>query len=79
LAAFTCFIYDAFAWNDDHFAAMSWASVVVVVAVTAQAAFGRREGADVPAKLPPLPKPEVERSQPAPPASLPPIVPEPHS
>jgi hypothetical protein len=79
LAAFTCFIYDAFAWNDDHFAAMSLASVVVVVAVTANSAFGRRAGADVPAKLPPQRKPEAERSQPAPPASLPPIVPEPHS
>ena len=34
LAAFTCFIYGALDWNDDHFAAMSLASVVVVVAVT---------------------------------------------
>jgi hypothetical protein len=42
LAAFTCFIYGALAWNDDHFAAMSLASVVVVVAATANSAFGKR-------------------------------------
>lgn len=42
LAAFTCFIYAQLDWNDEHFAAMSLATVVVVVAVTAQAAFGKR-------------------------------------
>jgi hypothetical protein len=52
LAAFTCFIYDLLAWNDDHFAAMSLASVVVVVAVTAQSAFGKRAGAAAPSKVP---------------------------
>jgi len=56
LAAFTCFIYDFVAWNDDHFAAMSLATVLVVVAVTAQSAFGERvsvpEGARVDADEP---------------------------
>lgn len=80
LAAFTCFIYFAFSWNDDHFAAMSLASVVVVVAVTAQSAFSRRAGSELPSKpekLPPLAA--VSSSHPAPPSSLPPIVPEPHA
>jgi hypothetical protein len=42
LAASTCFIYFALDWNDDHFAAMSLAAVLTVVAITAQAAFGQR-------------------------------------
>ncbi|MEY4582053.1 MAG: hypothetical protein RL701_6756, partial [Pseudomonadota bacterium] len=54
LAAFTCFIYDFVAWNDDHFAAMSLASVVVVVAVTALSAFGKRAGVEATTKTPKL-------------------------
>jgi hypothetical protein len=40
LAAATCFL-SLIPWNDDHFAAMSLAAVIVAVAVTAHAAFGR--------------------------------------
>jgi hypothetical protein len=69
LAAFTCFIYGVMSWNDDHFAAMSLASAVVVVAVTAQAAFGKRVGVEEPATAPPSPKPETATTNP----SLPPI------
>ncbi|HEX2675255.1 MAG TPA: hypothetical protein VHM19_01410, partial [Polyangiales bacterium] len=72
LSAFTCFIYPQLEWNDDHFAAMSLATVITVIAVTAQAAFGKRvrPGADdepeslpepAPASLPApesLPEPE---------------------
>jgi hypothetical protein len=57
LAAFTCFIYPVLAWNDDHFAAMSLASVIVVVAVTANSAFGKRLGADEAGKVPSKPAP----------------------
>jgi hypothetical protein len=73
LAAFTCFIYDVLSWNDDHFAAMSLASVLVVVAVTAQSAFGKRAHADAaePSALLRATKPEST------PGSLPPIVAEP--
>jgi hypothetical protein len=53
LAAFTCFIYAALEWNDDHFAAMSLACVVVVIAVTAHAAFGKRSPADAEVPLAP--------------------------
>jgi hypothetical protein len=41
LAAATCALSEI-PWNDDHFTAMSLACVVVVVAVTAQAAYGKR-------------------------------------
>jgi hypothetical protein len=57
LAGFTCFIYDVMSWNDDHFAAMSLASVVVVVAATAHSAFGKRAGAEAPARIPSKPSP----------------------
>ncbi|HET8932595.1 MAG TPA: discoidin domain-containing protein [Polyangiales bacterium] len=57
LAAFTCFIYDLLAWNDDHFAAMSLASVIVVIAVTANSAFGKRFSAQDPGKVPSQPAP----------------------
>lgn len=40
LAALTCWL-SFIAWNDEHFGAMSLASVVVVVGVTAHVAFGR--------------------------------------
>lgn len=66
LAAFTCFIYNLLAWNDDHFAAMSLASVIVVVAVTANSAFGKRFGAEDPGKVP-------SRPAPAPPNTTPPL------
>jgi hypothetical protein len=74
LAAFTCFIYGAMSWNDDHFAAMSLASVVVVVAVTAQAAFGKRVNA--PEQTPAAPA--LSDPSASSPVSLPPIVAEPH-
>jgi len=64
LASFTCFIYALLAWNDDHFAAMSLASVIVVVAVTAHSAFGKRFSAQDPEKVP-------SRPAPAPPSSTP--------
>jgi hypothetical protein len=73
LAAFTCFIYDFLAWNDDHFAAMSLASVVVVVAVTAQSAFGKRAGAQEPTKVPSRPAPATSPSS----SSMPPMTAEP--
>ncbi len=64
LAGATCFIYDSFAWNDDHFAVMSLATVVVVIAVTAHAAFGKGVPVEDPVALPlrhklptPLPPP----------------------
>jgi len=41
LAATTCWLSEI-PWNDDHFAAMSAACVVVVVGVTAHIAFGKR-------------------------------------
>jgi hypothetical protein len=65
LAAFTCFIYDFFAWNDDHFAAMSLASVVVVIAVTALSAFGKRAGVEEPDKVPSRPAPLPATTTPA--------------
>jgi hypothetical protein len=76
LAAFTCFIYDFVSWNDDHFAAMSLASVIVVVAVTALSAFGKRSPASVPATpatLHPaiLPLAPSESSSPLPPPGIP--------
>ena len=74
LAGFTCFIYDLLSWNDDHFAAMSLASVVVVVAVTAHSAFSKRAGAEAPAKTPSKPAPSTSAA----PATLPPAVPEAH-
>jgi hypothetical protein len=76
LAAFTCFIYGVLDWNDDHFAAMSLASVVTVVAATAHVAFGKRAPADVPVKPPPaekLPAAPVATDEP----SMPPILAEP--
>jgi hypothetical protein len=74
LAAFTCFIYDVLSWNDDHFAAMSLASVIVVVAVTAQSAFGKRAQADA---TEPSALLRASKPQSTPPGSLPPIVAEP--
>jgi F5/8 type C domain len=74
LAAFTCFIYDFLSWNDDHFAAMSLASVVVVVAVTAVSAFGKRANADASEPVPARRAPRTEKTRPN---SLPPIVAEP--
>jgi hypothetical protein len=65
LAAFTCFVYDALAWNDDHFAAMSLASVVVVVAVTAMSAFGKRAGAQDQQKVPSRPAPATAAPAPS--------------
>jgi hypothetical protein len=41
LAGVTCLLAETIGWNDDHFAAMSLACVVVIVAVTAHVAFGR--------------------------------------
>jgi hypothetical protein len=71
LAAFTCFIYNLLAWNDDHFAAMSLASVIVVVAVTALSAFGKRYGAQVPGKVPSRPAPATSPATTQSPSSLP--------
>jgi hypothetical protein len=71
LAAFTCFVYGLMSWNDDHFAAMSLGSVVVVVAVTAHSAFGKRADAAAPTPAT-APRPEAR-----PTASLPPIMAEP--
>ncbi|HKP60037.1 MAG TPA: discoidin domain-containing protein [Polyangiales bacterium] len=78
LAAFTCFIYAVFDWNDDHFAAMSLASVVAVVAATAHAAFGRRttsapEVERIPPSKPPRELAQAAEREP----SLPPILAEP--
>jgi hypothetical protein len=75
LAAFTCFMYDALSWNDDHFAAMSLGCVVVVVAVTAHVAFGKRV-APVPSAA--FISGAAPRASEAAPSSLPPGVPEPH-
>ena len=74
LAAFTCFIYDALSWNDDHFAAMSLGCVVVVVAVTAHIAFGKRMAATSATGTSLTPEPR-RAEKPADP--LPPAVPEP--
>ena len=55
LAATTC-VLSEIPWNDDHFAAMSLASVIAVVAVTAHVAFGRKAApllASEPAPKPP--------------------------
>jgi len=41
LAGVTCLLSELIDWNDDHFAAMSLACVVVIVAVTAHVAFGK--------------------------------------
>jgi hypothetical protein len=41
LAGVTCLLAETIGWNDDHFAAMSLACVVVIVAVTAHIAFGK--------------------------------------
>ncbi|HEX7477951.1 MAG TPA: hypothetical protein VF331_09100, partial [Polyangiales bacterium] len=60
LAGATCFIYDYFAWNDDHFAAMSLATVVVVIVVTAHAAFGKRVPAELTEPLPSPAQPEPQ-------------------
>jgi len=82
LAGFTCFIYDALDWNDDHFAAMSLASVIAVVAATAHVAFGKRS-ADATETSTPPPKPEPEKTEPKQPGELtgepamPPILAEP--
>ena len=46
LASVTCFIYDWVSWNDDHFAAMSLATVLCVVAATTNSAFGTRRRAE---------------------------------
>jgi hypothetical protein len=78
LAAATCFLYDYFPWNDDQFAAMSLACVIVVVAVTAQSAFGRRTAVSdqtLPKRASPLSSPSAS----TPPSSMPPIGAEPHS
>lgn len=42
LSAATCGLYHLFPWNDQHFAAMSVVTTVMVVGVTAHVAFGRR-------------------------------------
>jgi hypothetical protein len=76
LAAFTCFVYDALEWNDDHFAAMSLASVVVVVAATAHAAFGRRTAPER-ERLPPSKPPSELAREPEREPSMPPILAEP--
>jgi hypothetical protein len=80
LAGFTCFIYDAFDWNDDHFAGMSLASVIVVVAATAHVAFGKRSAEAEQTSAPPPkrdPQPQAEPgSLPSEPA-MPPILAEP--
>ncbi|HEY2733389.1 MAG TPA: hypothetical protein VGI70_05365, partial [Polyangiales bacterium] len=75
LAAFTCFVYDFLSWNDDHFAAMSLASVVVVVAVTAQSAFGKRAPADAAEPSESMRAKRLKKR--SPPGSMPPIVAEP--
>jgi hypothetical protein len=54
LAAFSCFIHQVLPGADDQFAAMSIASALMVVAITANSAFGKRAGAE-PALKPSLP------------------------
>jgi hypothetical protein len=83
LAAFTCFIYNLLEWNDDHFAAMSLASVVVVVAATAHSAFGKRAVAAAGAPSTPAPRNRKLREEPRgasaaePDPSMPPVMAEP--
>jgi hypothetical protein len=45
LAGLTCLLYGMIEWNDDHFAGMSLATSVVIVAATALIAFGPRASA----------------------------------
>jgi len=54
LSAATCGLYELFPWNDDHFAAMSLLTTLMVVGVTAHVAFGKR--------LPPEPWPPAPAS-----------------
>jgi hypothetical protein len=76
LAGATCFLYDAFDWNDDHFAAMSLATVVAVVAATAHAAFGKRTESIESTSAPPPDKKPQPGGLPSEP-SMPPILAEP--
>jgi hypothetical protein len=59
LAGLTCWLSEI-PWNDDHFAAMSLATTLVIFGVTAHAAFGKLErpvpaGAEPPPVDPTLP------------------------
>jgi hypothetical protein len=76
LAGATCFLYDAFDWNDDHFAAMSLATVVAVVAATAHAAFGKRAESVESTSAPPPKQKTTPGGVPSEP-SMPPILAEP--
>jgi hypothetical protein len=44
LAGVTCLMSETISWNDDHFGAMSLGCVIVIVLVTAHAAFSGRPG-----------------------------------